>query len=63
MRVRIEFSEEKLENYGKVMVALSPYILTIYRSGRGYIELELNDTVYPLLNDLNKLDGIKIIEM
>jgi hypothetical protein len=63
MRVRIEFNEEKLENYGKVMATLSPYILTIYLSGRGYIELELSDDVYPLLNDLNKLDGIKIIEM
>jgi len=63
MRVRIEFSEEKLENYGKVMAALSSYILTINRSGRGYIELELSDDAYPLINDLNKLDGIKIIEL
>jgi len=63
MRVRIEFSEEKLENYGKVMATLSPYILTIYRSGRGFIEIELTDETYTLLNDLNKLDGIKIIEM
>ncbi|MCI4408774.1 MAG: hypothetical protein JHC26_06755 [Thermofilum sp.] len=63
MRIRIEFNEEKLENYGKAMAALSPYILTIYRSGRGYIELELSDDAYPLINDLNKLDGIKIIEL
>jgi len=63
MRVRIEFNEEKLENYGKVMATLSPYILTIYRSGRGYIELELSDDAVTLLNDLNKLDRIKIIEM
>jgi hypothetical protein len=63
MRVRIEFSEEKLENYGVVMATLSPYILEVYRGGKGFIELELSPEAYPLLSDLNKLDGIRVIEL
>jgi hypothetical protein len=63
MRVRLEFSEVAAEELGRAVALLSPYILNVYRSGRGFMELELSDDARPALLEVSRMRGVTVVEL
>jgi len=63
VRVRLEFSETAVEELGRAVALLSPYILNVYRSGRGFMELELSDDARPVLIEITRMRGITVVEL
>jgi hypothetical protein len=55
--------EDVAEELGRTVALLSPYILNVYCSSRGFMELELSDDARPVFIEVSRMRSVTVVEL